>query len=158
VWGAGRFGQALCPIEAEAVPFVTLVHRYVGGRSYYDIAMHLIALRDGRELATVSMSEDYYDCHYDEHGIYVSDDAGLRAVTWEGKPLAVADLPLLSYPIWDGDRIVSYFSRPMGTMFEAGAASRLADAVRPLRSRWPAMDSRWESGWRGEGGGIRGGR
>jgi hypothetical protein len=150
VWGAGRFGQLLCPIEAEAIPVVTLVHRYVDGRSYYDIAMHLVSLRDGRELATVSMSENYYDCHYDERGIYVSDDAGFRAVTWEGKPLAVADLPLLSYPIWDGDRIVSYYSRPMGTMFEAGAASRLADVLRPLRSRWPGMDSRWESGWRGE--------
>ena len=92
------------------------------------------------------MSENYNDCRYDEHGVYVSDDSGFRAVTWEGKPLKVADLPLLSYPIWDGDRIVSYFSRPMGTMFEAGAASRLADALRPPRSRWPAMDDRREYG------------
>jgi hypothetical protein len=150
IWGTTRFGQPLCPIAAEAVPFVSLVYRYDGERSHYDRALHLISLRERRELATVSMSENYCDCHYDEHGIYVSDDAGFRAVTWEGKPLAVADLPLLSYPIWDGDRIVSYYSRPMGTMFEVGAASRLADAVGPLRSKWPAMDSRWESGWTGE--------
>jgi hypothetical protein len=34
----------------------------------------------------------------------------------------------------------------MGVMFEAGAASRLADAIRPLKSTWPAMDNRRESG------------
>ncbi len=145
-WGAWRFGQPLCPIAAEAIPFVSLVHRYDGERWRYDIAVHLISLSDGRELATRTMSENYYDCHYDEHGVYVSDDTSFRAVTWEGRPLAVADLPLLSYPIWDGDRIVSYYSRPMGTMFEVGAASRLADAVRPLISKWPAMDNRRESG------------
>ena len=134
IWGLGRFGQPLCPIAAEAIPVV------------YDRALHLISLTDGRELATVAMSENYYDCHYDERGVYVSDDTSFRAITWEGKPLAVADLPLLSYPIWDGDRIVSYYSKPMGVMFEAGAASRLADAVRPLKSRWPAMDDRRQYG------------
>jgi hypothetical protein len=138
IWGAGRFGQPLCPIKAEAIPVV------------YGRALHLISLTDGRELARVAMSENYNGCRYDEHGVYVSDDTSFRAITWEGKPLAVADLPLLSYPIWDGNRIVSYYSERMGRMFEAGAASRLADAVRPLRSKWPAMDSRWESGWRGE--------
>jgi hypothetical protein len=154
IWGVGRFGRPLCPVAAKAIPVVSLGQRPVvslgrrhdGGRRRNDIAMHLISLMDGRELATVAMSENYYDCHYDEHGIYVSDDTGFRAITWEGKPLAVADLPLLSYPIWDSDRIVSYYSRPMGVMFEAGAASRLADAVRPLKSRWPAMDNRRESG------------
>ncbi len=146
IWGVRRFGQVLCPITAEAIPFVSLVHRYDGENWRYDIALHLISLKDGRELAKVAMSENYYDCHYDEHGVYVSDDTSFRAITWEGKPLTVADLPLLSYPIWDGDRIVSYYSRPMGTMFEAGAASRLADAVRPLRSRWSPMDNRRESG------------
>jgi|GEM_PF-3479566 len=145
IWGVGRFGQSLCPVAAEAIPFVSLIHRYDGERTRYDITLHLISSRDGRELATVAMSENYYDCRYDEHGVYVSDDSGFRAVTWEGKPLAVADLPLLSFPIWNGNRIVSYYSRPMGTMFEAGAASRLADAVRPLRAKWPAMDNRWES-------------
>jgi hypothetical protein len=146
IWGVTRFGRSLCPIASEAVPVVSIVLRHDGERWFYDIAMHLISLLDGRELATIAMSENYYDCHYDEHGVYVSDDTGFRAVTWEGKPLAVADLPLLSYPIWDGDRIVSYFSRPMGTMFEAGAASRLAEAVRPLKSRWPAMDDRRQYG------------
>ncbi|MCX6842647.1 MAG: hypothetical protein NTX53_10240 [candidate division WOR-3 bacterium] len=146
VWGVGNFGQPLCPVAAEAIPVVSLVHGYDGERWRYDIALHLISLMDGRELATVAMSENNYDCHYDEHGIYVSDDTSFRAITWEGKPLPVPDLPLLSYPIWDGDRVVSYYSKPMGLMLEAGAASRLADAVRPLRSKWPAMDNPRESG------------
>ncbi len=146
VWGAGRFGQPLCPIAAEAVPVVCLVYRSDGRHRGYDIIMRLISLRDGKELANAVLFGNNCDCHYDEHGVYVSDDSSFRAFTWEGKPLAVADLPLLSYPIWDGDRIVSYYSKPMGVMFEAGAASRLADAVRPLKSRWPAMDDRRESG------------
>jgi hypothetical protein len=150
IWGVWRFGRPLCAVAVEAIPVVSLVHRYDGERTRYDITLHLISSMDGRELATVAMSEHYYDCRYDEHGIYVSDDTSFRAITWEGKPLAVPDLQLLSYPIWDGDRVVSYYSEPMGLILEAGAASRLADAVRPLRSRWPGMDSRWESGWRGE--------
>jgi hypothetical protein len=136
VWGVGNFGQPLWPVESEAVPVIRYVHRYDGQRSYYDVTVHLMSLRDGRELAAIPVSENSADCRYDEHGVYVSDDGGFRAVTWEGKPLAVADLPLLSYPIWDGDRIVSYYSRPMGTMFEAKTASRLSDELAAARRKW----------------------
>ena len=133
IWGVGNFGQPLWPGASQAIPVISFVHRYDGERWRYDIIMHLLSLTDGRELAAVPISENNADCHYDEHGIYVSDDTSFRAITWEGKPLAVADLPLLSYPIWDGDRIVSYYSKSMGMMLTAGAASELAEALRTSR-------------------------
>ena len=133
VWGVGNFGQPLWPVASEAIPVIRYVRRYDGERSRYDITMHLVSLQHGRELAAIPISENSADCRYDEHGVYVSDDSGFRAVTWEGSPLPVADLPYLSFPIWDDDRIVAYYSKPMGVMLKAETASMLADALAAAR-------------------------
>ena len=128
--GEGNFGQPLWPITSQAIPVITQVSRFDDKGQHVMRTVHLVSLSDGRELATISVSENYGDCRYDEHGIYVSGDSSFRAITWEGNPLAVPDLPFLSFPIWDGDRAVSYYSKPMALMLDAGTASRLADAVR----------------------------
>ncbi len=128
------FGQPLWTITSKVIPVITQVSRSGDKGQHVLRAVHLISLRDGRELATDSVPENS-DCRYDRHGLYVSGDRGFRAITWEGKPLPVPDLPFLSFPIWDGDRAVAYYSKPMGLMLRAETASRLADAVRHSRSR-----------------------
>jgi hypothetical protein len=136
IWGERVFfGQPLWPVTSDAIPVITQVSRFDDKGQHVLRAVHLISLRDGRELATESVPAGFGDCRYDEHGIYVSGDSRFRAITWEGNPLAVPDLPFLSFPIWDGDRAVSYYSKPMALMLEAGTASRLADTVRASRLR-----------------------
>jgi hypothetical protein len=84
----------------------------------------LISVKDGTLYKSFVIPENIGEFFYDSKGFYVSRKSFFRAYDWDGNPIKTINLPYISFPIWDNDKILFYWSQPLGILLNSKFAEK----------------------------------
>ncbi|MDH5684551.1 MAG: hypothetical protein OEZ20_08825, partial [candidate division WOR-3 bacterium] len=84
----------------------------------------LISVKDGTPYKSFVIPENFGEFFYDSNGFYVSRKPLFRAYDWDGNLIKTINLTYISFPIWDKDKIIFYWSQPMGILLNSKFAEK----------------------------------
>jgi tetratricopeptide (TPR) repeat protein len=111
-WGKMYFCPFLPKIPSKYIPAIK------------ERTLTLISVKDGTPYKSFVIPENIGEFFYDGKGFYVSRKSFFRAYDWDGNPIKTINLPYISFPIWENDKILFYWSQPLGILLNSKFAEK----------------------------------
>ncbi|MDH5186395.1 MAG: hypothetical protein OEW70_04945, partial [candidate division WOR-3 bacterium] len=111
-WGRWNLCPLLPKIPSKFIPAIK------------ERTLTLISVKDGTPYKSFVIPENFGEFFYDSNGFYVSRKPLFRAYDWDGNLIKTINLTYISFPIWDKDKIIFYWSQPMGILLNSKFAEK----------------------------------